>query len=82
MKITQEHQRLIESIKSEMECPKDFTCYKSGFENLSRIKDVADGKIVECLEEDSQPCEFGLNFGSSVFCQCKLRNYIANNLHV
>ena len=80
MEITQEHKTQIEEIISGMECPKDFKCYKSGFEDLSKIEIFRDGELVECLEKHSQLCKFSFNFKYGYFCKCPLRRYIAKNL--
>lgn len=81
MKITKKHKDNIEKIISEMECPKDFLCYESGLENLSKIRLIADNKRVECLEK-SLRCRFVLDFGRLALCQCPLRNYIALNFKI
>ena len=78
MEITKEQARQIERIASEMECPEDFKCRKSGFENLCKTKLIAGDQLVECLEESR--CKFALTFGNSAFCKCPLRRYIAINL--
>ena len=82
MEINQEHKKQIEEIMQRMECPKDFECYRSGFENICKVKTVVPGKLIECLDESRKGCVFGLSFGSSIFCQCPLRNYAAKNLHL
>ena len=80
MEITQEHNTRIEEIISGMECPKDFECYKSGFEDLAKIKIFRDGDLVECLGERPQFCKFSFRFGLDYYCKCPLRKYIAKNL--
>lgn len=77
MEITQEHKTQIEEIINGMDCPKDFKCYKSGFEDLCKTSILADGGVVECLEERSQSCKFSFDFGYGYFCKCPLRRYIA-----
>ncbi len=81
MKITQEHRAQIEEIISGMECPKDLKCYKSDFENLSKIRIFRDGELVECLNESSWSCNFSFHFGNIYFCSCPLRKYIAKNFN-
>jgi len=77
MKITQEHKTEIEDIISGMACPKDFKCYKSGFEDLSKAKVFQDGELIECLDDSSSLCKFSFGFGSGYYCKCPLRKYIA-----
>ena len=81
MEIIQENKTQIEEIISGMECPKDFVCYESGFENLCKVKIFQDGELVECLDESSQSCKFGFHFGLGYFCRCPLRRYIAQNFN-
>ena len=80
METTEEHKSQIDKIMSEITCQKDFTCYKSGFENLGKIKDVQAEGFLECLEEGSEDCQFSLFFGEEPSCLCPLRIYVANKL--
>lgn len=82
MEITQEHKGPIEKIISEMICPKNFKCYESDFEKLSKIKLIAGGERIVCLEEDQLRCKHALFYGSLILCQCTLRNYIAKNFNI
>ncbi len=81
MQLDGEHKRQVEEIIGEMECPRNFVCYASGFENLSTVRIIRSAKLVECLEESPQTCEFGFSFGYGTFCKCPLRCYIAKNFH-
>lgn len=76
----QNHKRQIEEIIGGMKCPKDFECYKLGFNNLCKAKDIGIESFLECLEKNPQACKFSISFGHSYFCQCPLRNYIAKKL--
>ena len=80
MQIEQEHKQEIEKIASTMECPKDFICYKSGFQTLCKAKHIGLGLHVQCLETNPPECKFKAPFGSSFFCRCPLRVYIAKKL--
>jgi hypothetical protein len=81
MEITQEHRTQIEKIIRHAKCQKDFQCYKSGFTNLCRVKDVGATASVECLEGEAAACEFALPLGSSYLCGCPVRNYLAKRLN-
>ena len=81
MEITQEHDNKIQEIMRGMQCPTDFECYKSGFENLSRAGIVGNAIMVMCLEEKAKTCNYGLSYGYSYICKCPLRNYIAKNFN-
>lgn len=82
MEITPEHARRIQDIMGEMQCPKDFECYKSGFEELCKVRIICNGQLIECLEEKAQPCKLGFCFGYGYFCDCLLRKYIARNFKI
>jgi hypothetical protein len=79
MEITTEHKTQIGEIISGMECPKDFKCYKSGFEDLSKAKVFQEGELIECLDVTSWSCELSFRFGMGHYCRCPLRKYIAQN---
>lgn len=53
MQLDTEHKRQVEEIIRVMECPSNFVCYTSGFENLSMVRIIGDAKLVECLGEKS-----------------------------
>ena len=80
MELSQKHRKQIDEIMQRMECPKDFDCYRSGFENICQVKTVVPGKPTECLDRSRKSCVFRLSFGSGIFCQCPLRNYATKNL--
>jgi hypothetical protein len=81
MEIDPAQQKKIEKIIADSSCSKDFECYRSGFKDLCKARVVAGGRLVECLEKDPSACEFGLPFGDTAFCLCKLRCYVARRLH-
>ena len=81
MRITQEHMGRIEEAMAEVECPKAFACYKSGFTHLGKIEGIGANGFLECLEEDSQDCQFSLPFGSPAYCLCPVRIYIATEFN-
>jgi hypothetical protein len=71
----------IEKIILGFQCPKDFKCYKTGFENLCKAKDGGLEDYLVCLEKNSKSCPFVLTFGFGYFCTCPLRCYIAKKLN-
>jgi len=81
MEITQEHDSKIRKIMRDMHCHRDFECYKSSFENLSRAGIVGDAIKVICLEEEAKICNYGLAFGYGYICKCPLRNYVAKKFN-
>ena len=73
----QEH---IEEMMDGLQCPKEFSCYTSGFKNLCKARDVGLESFVACLMNDPLACKFSILFGDVFFCQCKLRVYITKKL--
>ncbi|MBW2601800.1 MAG: hypothetical protein JRD47_07740 [Deltaproteobacteria bacterium] len=69
----------IEKIIRHFECPKDFKCYKSGFENLCKAKRVGDGLFLLCLEKHPKKCGF-VSVERGYICKCPLRIHIAKKL--
>jgi hypothetical protein len=79
--MNQEYEKRLEEIIGVLECPKDFKCYKSGFEVLCQARDIGSESFLECLEEDPEGCKFSFAFfGYAHLCQCPLRVYIAKKL--
>ena len=58
-----DHNEEIEKIIAQMQCSKDFQCYKSGLEVLSKTKDIGLKAYLECLEEDASLCQFSVSYG-------------------
>ena len=80
MDIDVETNSQIEKIMSQMKCKKDFKCYKSGFEDVSEIKDIRMPDSAICLSDASRNCEYSFAFGDIYFCKCPLRLYMAKKL--
>jgi hypothetical protein len=82
MSIQLEHsyEKEIEQIIGETDCPKGFVCYKSGFRNLCKARDIGLESFLECLEENPEECVFLLSFANVHFCDCLVRFYIAKKL--
>ena len=76
----EEHRRKIEKIIGQLQCPKDFKCAESGFENLCKARDFGIDDFLECLEDNPSRCSFAFHFGNTYFCQCPLRVYLAKKL--
>ncbi len=76
----EDYRKEIEELIGQIQCPKDFECYKSGFDVLCRAKDVGtESPLLLCLDENLLQCKF-LNAGRGFVCECPLRNYIAKKL--
>ena len=63
-----------------LNCPKNYRCYRKKYKELCKAEFVEQVKIVHCLEEDAQGCIFSLLYKDAYYCQCPLRNYIAEKI--
>ncbi len=70
----------VKEIMGGLMCPKGFKCYKQGFENLCKAKDIATETYLVCLEERPHDCKLSMSFDHSYLCTCPLRVYIAKKL--
>jgi hypothetical protein len=77
----EEVRKKIEVIMGDMQCPKNFKCAESGFEDLCKAKDVGLDSYLKCLESNPSNCNFALSYGYKHFCQCPLRVYLAKKLN-
>jgi len=77
----EEYKTEIKKLIGEINCSKDFKCYKSGFNILCRARDIGIESFLECLEVKPNECKFSLPFGLMYLCQCPLRIYIANKMN-
>ena len=81
MELNEKQQKEIEKAINEKKCLKDFECYRSGFVKICKAKDVGLKNFVECLEEESEQCEFSFSIGGPKhFCDCAVRVYVAKEL--
>lgn len=80
MKIDMDIESQVKEIMAAIECPKDFECYKSGFEKIGKVKNLEAENLCVCLEENAQSCKFSFSYGNVYFCKCPLRLYIAKKL--
>ncbi len=80
--VAEAHAQKIESIRSDMKCPKDFVCCESGFENLCKAHNRGVTGYLDCLEEKATGCGFSVSFGHSRLCTCPLRVYLGKKLRI
>lgn len=67
-------------IAGSMKCSKGFVCYKSNFNQLCKVRNIGEGKVIECSPVNQGPCVYRFSFMGKIFCKCPLRYYIARNL--
>jgi len=75
-----DYEKEIRQIIGELDCPKDFLCYKSGFSSLCEAKEIGPEPYLECLEESRGKCPFILSYAKVHLCDCPVRFYIAKKL--
>lgn len=72
----------IEESFKDIECPKNFECYKTKFSKLGQVKCHGEGNFLECLEESAPECGFSLPCVDKYYCLCPVRIDIANRLNL
>lgn len=75
-----DYEKEIKQIIGELNCPKGFICYKSGFNKLCKATDIGLESFLECWDENRQECVFSLSFANIHYCDCPLRVYIIKKL--
>ena len=83
--LERERKNVIQDMKvvnfmGELKCPKNFKCYKKKYEKLCKADYFGETTVLLCLEEEPQSCTFSLLFHNTYYCQCPLRNYIAEEI--
>jgi hypothetical protein len=71
----------LKKILGGVQCPRDFYCYKSKYNSLSKEEAIGAKSFLICLEEKLQECTFVISSDNHFWCKCPLRNYIANELN-
>ena len=71
-----------EELFKDVECPKNFQCYKSDFAKAGKVRAQDSENFLECLEESADQCEFSLPCVDKYFCLCPVRIHIANKLNI
>ena len=81
MQLTSKQESDVQKIMAEMDCPKSFPCYESGFEDIAPVKVLAGSTLVQCFKANESYCPKSFSFGkNTMFCECALRRYMALEL--
>jgi hypothetical protein len=75
-----DHHKELEKIIGDLQCPRDFKCYKSGFKALCKARDVGLETFIQCLEEDPSNCPFTMRLHGMDYCRCPVRVYLVKEL--
>ena len=78
----EQHRKALEELASQIDCPKNFSCIESGFENLGKAKDCGLEDYLDCLNDSAASCKFAVHFGYGHFCRCPVRVYIGKKLGI
>jgi len=76
----EEEKKKIEQLMAEIQCPKDFICYKDNFDRLCQVRKFESNEHLECLEKNPSLCPFAVPFINRHICICKMRMYIIQTL--
>jgi len=81
MELSKEQEREIEKIVALTDCPNDFSCYKSKFEDLPSFTIWRGANVIQCEQPDRFDCPNSTVFcGDIVFCECPLLRHVAFQL--
>jgi hypothetical protein len=70
----------LQGIIKDLSCSKDFRCYKSGFQELCKARDVGMQTFVACLEKHPDDCPFSFSLYGAPYCRCPIRVYVNKKL--
>jgi len=84
MKLTPEQEADVQKIMAEIDCPRNFHCCESGFEDLAPVKVMSDNAVA-CPKKREYSCPMAISFDLStilsiMLCRCPLRSYAALEL--
>ena len=74
------HSFKFEKIIGGLKCPRDFSCYKSGLNSLTKKEQVGTESFFACFKENSQACTFSHFLNNHFYCKCPLRAHLADAL--
>ncbi|MBU8922875.1 MAG: hypothetical protein KOO63_13750 [Bacteroidales bacterium] len=72
----------IKKIMMNIDCPKDFRCYKQDFKDICKAKDFGIESYVDCGEDDSPSCLFAFDLGDLTLCKCTLRVFVSKKMKI
>ena len=77
-----ERETTLEKTEEQLECPRGFPCRGSDFTRVGKVHVLANGDVLDCLDEDAAMCPFAMSFGGGFFCTCPRRKHLARMRHV
>lgn len=77
-----EQKEVIQQKIVECGCTKDPKCIDTDFEDVTPVKSVAAGELLECYTDKAKNCEFALPFGRTHLCRCPIRQYLYKQLNI
>lgn len=81
MEINEDFESQIKEAMDVTDCPKDFECYRNGFEKMCKVKLFGAKSLFTCHDENPQNCRMSLSYGNIFFCKCPLRILVAKKLN-
>jgi hypothetical protein len=63
-------------------CPRKFKCCKSKLKWLPESRILLNNRLVQCLEKNRPQCALAVDSGLCVFCECPVRNWIAQTIGI
>ena len=83
VELSESQEQVIETIMAETSCPKDFECYRLGFEKLCSARRLTGTNLIECQSQTGRKCLMSTVYGQQkLVCGCQLRNFAAVELEM
>lgn len=78
----EKHRQKIEKLMEELECPRDFVCYKQHPEHILKAQGSSYSMFtLECFQKRDIHCQFVLGYGYTYYCRCPTVSKIAKTLN-
>jgi len=77
--MNKDSQPKIEKLKSQIQCPHNFSCIDSQNNYYGTTKRVGYTGLFECEQAHSTRCDFSIHFGNRKYCNCPVCLFLNQN---
>ena len=81
MDIPENEAQQVKALMADTPCSKGHECLNLTDGRLCKAKLGAEGRVLFCLDENSEACGYSTTFAYGRLCTCAVRQYIARHLH-
>jgi len=72
----------LKKLKDNTHCTKNFRCFESGFKEICNAEDIILSAFVACKDLNPAFCKFSLFLGTSYYCNCPVRIFLAKEYDI